>query len=246
VQDRPSVADCRDLEQRDVPPSRAHLLGTDYLGRDVCLRTVFATRTAFEVGLLAGVISLLVGVSLGAVAGYFGGWLDVAVVWVYSTFAAMPTLLFILSFALLLGRGTAAVYIGIGLTSWVGLCRVIRAEFIRLRDLPYVEAARVQGIGAWRIVLRHVLPNTAHLIIVFFTLRFGAAIMTEVIVSFLGVGVQMEPSWGTMIAEAKDRLWQGMWWELAAATGAMFFLVLAINLVGDTLRDLLDPRLRGV
>ena len=241
-----SVAEISSPDERHAPPSSSHWLGTDYQGRDVFWRTVFATKTAFRVGVLAGVISVTVGVALGALGGYFGGVVDLGVVWLYSTFAAMPTLLFILAFALLLGSGTTAVYVGIGITSWVGLCRVVRAEFIRLRDVAYVQAARALSIGSWGIITRHILPNTMHLIIVFFTLRFGTAVMTEVIVSFLGVGVQLEPSWGVMIAEAKERLWHGVWWELAGATGAMFGLVLAINLLGDALRDVLDPRLRGV
>ena len=231
------------LAERLQPPSRQHWCGTDYLGRDVFWRTLFGIKTAFYVGILAGVISLVVGVTLGALGGYFGGVVDLLVMWLYSTFAAMPTLLFILAFSLLLGRGLSAVYIGIGLTSWVGLCRIIRGEFMRLRDLPFVQAAQTQGIGDWRIIWRHVLPNTVHLIIVFFTLRFSVAVMTEVIVSFLGLGVQLEPSWGVMIAEAKERLWQGMWWELTAASVAMFLLVLALNILGDALRDVLDPRL---
>ena len=240
---QPSPAEIRSMEHRLQPPTLQHCFGTDYLGRDVFWRTVFGVKTAFYIGLLAGGISLIVGVSLGAVGGYFGGVIDAVVVWIYSTFAAMPTLLFILSFSLLLGRGLTAVYIGIGLTSWVGLCRVIRAECMRLRDLPYIQAARVQGVGHWRLIWRHLLPNTLHLIIVFFTLRFSLAVMTEVIVSFLGLGVQTEPSWGVMIAEAKERLWQGVWWELAAASAAMFGLVLALNLLGDALQDILDPRL---
>ncbi len=241
-----SITERRNLEQRLQPPSLAHPCGTDYLGRDVLWRTVFGVKTAFYVGLLAGGISLLAGVTLGALGGYFGGWTDAVVVWIYSTFAAMPTLLFILAFALLIGRGIAAVYIGIGLTSWVGLCRVVRSECMRLRDLPYMQAARVQGIGQFRLIWKHLLPNTMHLVIVFFTLRFSLAVMTEVIVSFLGLGVQMEPSWGVMISEARETLWQGVWWEMTFATLAMFGLVLALNLLGDALRDILDPRLEGL
>lgn len=239
------VSERVDMQRRFASPSRTHWFGTDYRGRDVFWRTLFAAKTAMRIGLLAGIISVTVGVLLGALGGYFGGAVDWAVVWISSTFAAMPTLLFILSFALLLGSGTLALTLGIGLTSWVGLCRVIRAEFIRLRDVPYVQAAKALNLGDWRIITRHILPNAGHLVIVFFTLRFGTAIMTEVIVSFLGLGVQLEPSWGVMIADAKERLWQGVWWELAGATGAMFLLVLAVNLLGDALRDLLDPRLRG-
>lgn len=239
------VVEKSDSARHLQPPSPAHPFGTDYLGRDVFWRTVFGVKTAVYVGVLAGLISIAVGVSLGAIGGTFGGWVDTVVMWIYSTFASMPALLFILAFALLLGRGIAAVYIGIGLTSWVGLCRVIRAECMRLRDMPYIQAARTQGVGTWRIIWKHLLPNTMHLIIIFFTLRFSIAVMTEVIVSFLGLGVQLEPSWGVMIAEAKERLWQGVWWEMTFATAAMFIMVLALNLLGDALRDVLDPRLDG-
>jgi len=239
-----SAAERADLDQRQQPPSVRHWFGTDYRGRDVFWRTVFATRTAFQVGILAGAVSIAVGVTLGAVAGYFGGVIDTLIMWVYSTFAAMPSLLFVLAFALLFGRGVTAVYLGIGLTSWVGLCRVIRGECMRLRSEPFVEAARVQGLAPGRIIFRHLLPNTMHLVIVFFTIRFAGAVLTEVIVSFLGLGAQFAPSWGVMIAAARERLWQGVWWEMAAATAAMFGLVLAVNVLGDALRDVLDPRLR--
>ncbi|MFA4945041.1 MAG: ABC transporter permease [Lentisphaeria bacterium] len=240
---REPLTERQELDARLQPPSARHWFGTDYLGRDVFWRTLAGAKTAVTVGLLAGGISLAVGVTLGALGGTFGGRTDAVVMWLYSTFAAMPTLLFILAFALLIGRGIGAVYIGIGLTSWVGLCRVIRAECLRLRDLPYIQAARSQGIPPLRILWRHLLPNTFHLIIVFFALRFSTAVMTEVIVSFLGLGVQLEPSWGVMIAEGKERLWQGAWWEMAAATAAISGLVLALNLLGDSLRDLLDPHL---
>ena len=256
----------QDPENRNQGPSSEHWLGTDYLGRDVLLRAVFAARTAVKVGLVASVISALVGVTLGIFAGYCGGFVDDVVVWIYSTFASMPALLFILAFALLVSKGflfpplesffrgmalalntepgMLAVYLGIGLTGWVALCQVVRAEAIRLREMPYVLAARALGQTHFKIIFRHILPNLMHLVIIYFTMRFAYAVMTEVIVSYLGLGVQTEPSWGVMIADGQSQLWRGIWWEMGAATLFMFLLVLALNLLGDALRDALDPRMK--
>ena len=261
------VYQLRDENARNRPPSSAHWLGTDYLGRDVLTRAVFATRTAVKVGLVASCIATLFGVALGVCAGYFGGTADDLVVWVYSTFAAMPSLLFILAFALLVSKGflapslksvfdsvaallgtepgMLAVYLGIGLTGWVSLCRVVRAEAMRIRDAQYIQAARTLGASSFSIIFRHVLPNLMHLVIIYFTMQFAFAIMTEVIVSYLGLGVQFEPSWGVMIADGQERLWRGVWWEVGTATGFMFVLVLCLNILGDALRDALDPSLRG-
>ncbi len=250
--------------QRFSPPSPEHWLGTDYQGRDVLWRAIAGSATAMKVGVIASVIAAILGVLLGAAAGFYGGKLDDWIVWLYSTFASMPTLLFILALALLMSRdflspelmgivraagglfraepGMLAVYLAIGLTSWVTLCRVVRGEAMRLRTMPYVAAARVAGVSSPVIVLRHIIPNVFHLVIIYFTLTFAGAIMSEVIVSYLGFGVQNAPSWGVMISDGQERLWRGIWWEIAAATGFMFVLVLALNILGDELRDALDPR----
>ena len=247
-----------------APPSAAHWFGTDYLGRDCFYRAVGGIATAVKVGVIAAAIAAVIGVALGTVAGYYGGWRDDWIVWLYSTFAAMPTLLFILAFALLFTRGflhpallaplhalgtllhtepgMLAVYLAIGLTGWVTLCRVVRAETMKLRDQTYVKAARVAGVGDLRIILKHILPNVMHLVVIYFTLRFAYAIMTEVIVSYLGLGVQHAPSWGVMISDGQERLWRGVWWEVGCATLFMFILVLALNVFGDALRDLCDPK----
>jgi peptide/nickel transport system permease protein len=156
----------------------------------------------------------------------------------------MPGLLFILAISLVVGKGLLGVYLGIGLTTWVGLCRLIRAETLKHRERAYVMATRSLGYSPGRIVFRHILPNVFHIVIITFSLRFPAAIGTEVFMSFLGIGVQGEPSWGVMISNARLRLWQGVWWEMAAVTSAILVVVLAFNLVGDALRDALDPRLR--
>lgn len=249
---------------RYSPPSPAHWMGTDYQGRDVFWRAIAGSTTAIKVGVIASLIAAVIGVILGVIAGFYGGKFDDFIVWIYSTFASMPTLLFILAFALLVSRnflsesmlntiqvigkilrvepGILAVYFAIGLTGWVTLCRVVRCEAIRLRSMPYVEAARVAGVSNPVIIWRHILPNVFHLIITYFTLSFAGAIMLEVIVSYLGFGVQKAPSWGVMISDGQERLWRGIWWEITAASSLMFVLVLALNILGDALRDALDPR----
>jgi len=232
------------LEQQFQPPGLQHLMGTDALGRDVLQRVVQGTRIAFQVGVITSLIAIPIGVLLGCIAGYFGGKVDDVVVWLYSTVAAMPGLLFILAIAMVVGKGLLGVYLGIGLTTWVGLCRLIRGEVIKHKARPYVTAAQALGLGPFRIIFRHILPNVFHVVIVTFTLRFPAAISTEVFMSFLGIGVQGEPSWGVMISNARLRLWHGVWWEMAFVTLAIFFVVLAFNLLGDALRDALDPRLK--
>ena len=246
------------------PPSFRHWLGTDYQGRDVLLRAMAASSTALKVGVVSGVISAVIGVLLGALAGFYGKRTDDAVVWIYSTFASMPSLLFILALALLVSRnflspalagvfnaaaavlrvepGTLAVYCAIGLTGWVTLCRTVRAETMKLKKMPYVDAAKVAGVSSPVIIMRHILPNVMHLVIIYFTLTFAGAVMLEVIVSYLGFGVQNAPSWGVMISDGQEQLWRGIWWELAGATGFLFVLVLALNLLGDALRDILDPK----
>ena len=247
-------------------PSSKYIAGTDFMGRSVFLRATAGISTAIKVGASASLISAFIGVMLGAFAGYYGGKLDDFIVWIYSTFASMPTLLFILAFALLVSKGflcaplakafaaiattfntdsgMLALYLAIGVTGWVTLCRVVRAETMKLREASYIQAARVAGQNSFKIIFKHIFPNLVHLVIIYFTIRFAYAIMTEVIVSYLGLGVQLAPSWGVMIADGQDGLWRGIWWEIATATGFMFFLVLSLHVLGDSLRDLLDPRLK--
>lgn len=249
------------FDNRFAPPSLQHPLGTDALGRDVFLQVVQGTRVAFEVGILTSVIAIPIAVVLGALAGYFGRRVDDAIVYLYTVFDSIPFLLFIFSVVIVFrgllfnaawgqtvshyfDPGVVAAALGIGLTTWVGLCRLIRGEYIKHRDRQYVLAARSLGAGPLAIMFRHILPNVLHLVIINFSLRFPGAILTEVVLSYLGVGVSGEPSWGIMISDAKIRLWQGHWYELAGASAAMFFIVLAFNLFGDALRDALDPKLR--
>ena len=233
------------LEARYRPPSAEHWLGTDNLGRPVALRLVQGARIAFHVGIMTSLIAIPLGVLLGLLGGYFGGKVDSAVVWLCATVASMPGLLFILAISLVVGQGLLGIYLGIGLTTWVGVCRTIRAETMKHRDRAYVQAAKVLGYSHARIMFRHILPNVAHIILIQFSIRFPSAVSTEVFISFLGIGVQGEPSWGVMINNARLRLWQGVWWEMTFTTLAIFTLVLVFNHLADYLRDRLDPALRS-
>lgn len=233
------------LEERYLPPSPAHWLGTDNLGRSVALRLVQGTRIAFHVGIMTSLIAIPLGVFLGLLGGYFGGKVDSVVVWLCATVASMPGLLFILAISLVVGQGLLGIYLGIGLTTWVGVCRTIRAETMKHRERAYVQAAKVLGYSNARIMFRHILPNVAHIILIQFSIRFPSAVSTEVFISFLGIGVQGEPSWGVMINNARLRLWQGIWWEMTFTTLAIFVLVLVFNHLADYLRDRLDPALRS-
>ena len=248
------VARCRDVvpaynvvdtEHRFEPPSVRHWMGTDNLGRDVAQRLVQGTRIAFHVGIVTSLIAIPLGVLLGLLGGYYGGKVDSLVVWLCATVASMPGLLFILAISLVVGQGLMGIYMGIGLTTWVGTCRIIRAEVMKHVERAYVQAAKTLGYSDARIMFRHILPNVAHLILIQFSIRFPSAVSTEVFISFLGIGVQGEPSWGVMINNARTRLWQGVWWEMTFTTLAIFLLVLTFNHLADYLRDRLDPALRS-
>ena len=247
------IAKCRDVtpvynvvheDARYQPPSLAHPMGTDNLGRDVALRLVQGARIAFHVGIMTSLIAIPLGVLLGLFGGYFGGRVDSFVVWLCATVASMPGLLFILAISMVAGQGLMGIYLGIGLTTWVGVCRTIRAEVMKHKAKAYVQAAKVLGYSHLRIMFRHILPNVAHIILIQFSIRFPGAVATEVFISFLGIGVQGEPSWGIMINNARLRLWQGVWWEMTFVTLAIFTLVLVFNHLADWLRDRLDPALR--
>ena len=230
-----------------APPSWAHPFGLDVLGRSVWERLVQGSRVALIVGFFSTAIAIPVGAVLGLVAGYFRGWVDALVVWLYSTLDAIPTILLLLAMALVLptGKGLATVCIALGVTSWVSTCRVVRGEAIRQKELDYVRAARSLGAGNLRILFVHLLPNVLHLVLVQASLVFVYSIKSEVILSYLGVGVQNFPSWGVMIDDARlELVGRGVWWQFAAATAALFVLVLAFNLFNDALKDALDPKER--
>lgn len=228
-----------------APPSAEFWLGTDIFGRDVLTKVIHGTQIAMSVGLISSFIAIPIGVVLGALAGYFGKSIDELIVWFYTTFSSIPGIMLLMSIAFILGKGITTVYIALGLTSWVGLCRLIRGEVLKHKDREYVQAAGALGAGHGRKLFKHILPNVTHIVIIFTSLQFQVAIKSEVILSYIGLGVSGQPSWGTMIDDAKMELARGVWWQLAGATVAMFIVVLAFNILGDALRDALDPKLKG-
>lgn len=235
----------REVGASNLPPSGEHWFGTDIFGRDVLAKVLHGTQIAMSVGLVTSLIAIPIGVILGCLAGYFGGWVDDFITWLYTTFSSIPNIMLLISITMILGKGIFAVYIALGVTSWVTLCRLIRGEVMKHKEREYVQAAGAIGGGHFRKLFLHILPNVTHIVIINTSLQFQFAIKSEVILSYLGLGVQGEPSWGTMIDDAKLELSRGVWWQLAAATTAMFLVVLAFNLLGDALRDSLDPKLKG-
>lgn len=238
--------------QSYAPPNSKNLFGTDIFGQSVLRKTLYGARISITVALFASLISIAIGVPLGVIAGYFRGFADEVIVWIYSTLSSIPYVLLILAFAVVLRDKTilghrltciAAAYLAIGLTSWVGICRLIRGEVIKHKDREYILAAVSYGCSRRRIILRHLMPNVFHIVIIDFSLRFVAFVHAEVILSFLGLGEPNRPSWGAMINDARMELSRGVWWQMAAATAAVFLFCLALNIFGDALRDSLDPKL---
>jgi peptide/nickel transport system permease protein len=221
-----------------------HLLGTDILGRDVLQLTLKGARVALLIGGFTSLIVIPLALVFGMAAGYFGRRIDDAVFFLISTLASMPGLLLLIALIMALGRGTIQVCIALGVTSWVGFCRVVRGETFKLRELDYVLAARALGASHGRILLRHILPNLVHLVVITFVLLFSGLVLSEAILSWLGIGI--DGSWGQMIDQARDELSRDpiVWWNISAASTALFALILTVNLVGDAVRDILDPRTR--
>ncbi len=222
--------------------SWAHWLGTDRQGRSIMVRTLYSTKIAIGVGLVTALFCSLLGAVLGGIAGYFGKFVDDAVVYLYSTLQSIPRLILLIALTYVAGKGLFGIYIAFCATFWVGPCRVVRGEVLKLREAEYVQSARAMGYGTWRILFRHIMPNTLHLVFVYFALIFVGAIKSEVILSFLGLGVQGAPSWGIMINQARAELINGFYWQIGAATAAMFGLVLSFNIFADALQDALDPK----
>jgi peptide/nickel transport system permease protein len=254
----PDWSACHDYNHRNEAPSWKYPLGTDALGRSVVQKVFLGAHVSITVGFMSNVIAIPLGMFLGALAGFFGRRLDDFIVWLYTTIASVPGIILLIalkfafadhklfsgSFAEVDLSGMAGVYIALGLTSWIGTCRLIRAETMKCKELDYVLAARACGRGDLAIMFRHILPNVIHIGIINFSLGFVGAISAEVILSFLNLGVQDLPSWGKMINEARMDLVVGRWWELSAAVIATFVIILAWNIFGDRLRDALDPKLK--
>ena len=220
----------------------ATLLGTDILGRSVLWRVLAGVQTAVTVGLVTTALAVPLGTALGLAAGYFGGWIDAAINWVYSVVVSVPDILLITAISYAMGKGLAAMCVAIAATSWVGVMRLVRGEVLRHKASDYVLAARALGAGPGRLMFSEILPNVAHVAIVTSTLVLLAAVKAEVILTYLGLGIQDGASWGLLISAASQDLVNGVWAPLAGTVAAMFLLVWSVSTIGDALRDVLDPR----
>lgn len=223
------------------------LLGTDRQGRSIMIRSLYSAKIAIQVGAVVALVSVLLGAGLGAAAAYYGKWVDHAVIWLYSSLSSLPqlVLLAVLSFMFIgspFEKTLLPVYAAFCLTFWIGPCRVIRGEVLKIRQLEYAQAATAIGFDRPYILLRHVIPNTSHLMFINFSLLFIGAIKSEVILTFLGLGIKEGSSWGIMISQSQPEVVNGFFWQIGAATFFMLVLVLAFNVVSDALQDAFDPK----
>lgn len=232
-----------DLDQILMPPSAAHWMGTDDQGRDVAARMVYGAQVSLLVGVVAVVISLCVGIVIGALAGYFGGRTDLVLSRLIEVVMCFPTFLLILTILAVLEE-PKIIYIMfvIGLTGWTGIARLVRGEFLKLRDQDFVTSTRALGLSTWRIIFRHILPNALSPVMVSATFGVASAILVESSLSFLGFGVQPPtPSWGQILSLSREFM-DIAWWLMVFPGFAIFFTITAFNLVGEGLRDAVDPR----
>ena len=232
------------LAEKYAPPGREHWLGTDRLGRDVLSGLVHGSRYALTIGLVSVGISMCIGLLLGALAGYFGGWVDLVLSRFFELWAAIPSFFLILTAAAFFPPSLFFIMIIIGLTSWVGIARLTRSQFLQVRSYDYVSAARSLGYSNSRIMFRHILPNAVGPILIPAAFGVAGAILAESGLSFLGVGVPAEAiTWGSLLAGARSNA--AAWWLVLMPGLAIFVTVTLYNLLGDGLRDALDPKLRG-
>ncbi|HSM68494.1 MAG TPA: ABC transporter permease [Xanthomonadales bacterium] len=225
------------------PPGPDHWWGTNLLGQDVMQRALYSTGTAFEIGLLVAALSTALGAALGALAGWFRhGWIDEVVLWLTGVLDSMPLFLFVAAVAYAMAGSAWAMHIAMIFTFWTGTGRLVRGEVMRLKEREFVEAARAIGLPTYRILSRHVLPNTLHILLVQGSLVFVAAIKTEVILSFLGLGVQDGVSWGLMLAESTQEVLAGQFANFIAASGMLFLLLMGFNMLADAFQDAFDAR----
>jgi peptide/nickel transport system permease protein len=237
-----AATEAQPLERKATLP-----FGGDKWGRDVLKKTIKGSETSIFVGLASAALATFLGTVFGAVAGYFGRWVDDAFNWFYSVFSSIPYLLLILAVAAVLQqKGTLTIILILGLTGWTGVFRLMRAEYLKHKAREYVQAADAIGASDTRRMFVHIFPNVSHVVLVQLSILVVAFIKSEVILSFLGFGVPVDVvSWGSMLNEAQNELILGKWWQLVAAGTAMALLVTAFSLFTDALRDALDPKLKG-
>jgi peptide/nickel transport system permease protein len=229
--------------QMNQTPSLQHPMGTDEVGRDIFARIIYASRISLSIGLLAAIISVGIGTLVGAVTGFYGRWVDTILMRFTDMLLAIPTIFLLIVLTVFFGPSVPAIIIVLGILSWMRLARIVRANFLSLREKEFVEAARAIGASNSSIIFRHILPNTIAPITVAATLTVGIAMLIEAAVSYLGLGVQPPtPSWGNMLYNAQSQIWVAPW--ISIFPGVMILItVLNINFVGDGLRAALDPRM---
>jgi len=234
-----------DLGARLLPPSHAHWFGTDELGRDVFARTLYGARVSLTVAIAVVGLSLAAGVALGALAGFYGGWLDAAInLYLSNAFLALPGILLAIGLVAFLGPNLINLILALALAGWVNYARLARAQVMALKQREFVEAARSLGASGPRLLLRHILPNALQPLLVQATVGMAAAVLAEATLSFLGLGVQPPtPTWGAMLNDARSHLFESPYLVVFPAL-ALALCVLSFNLIGDGLRDLLDPKHR--
>lgn len=242
----PYDTSAQNIREISRPPSVAHWLGTDHVGVDVLSRLIMGSRLSLAIGLGASVLTVLIGLALGLVAGYAGGRTDLAVCRFIDVTLAFPGLLLILILAAALGSkggGLAAVFLSLALVSWAPVAQLVRGQVLTLKSREFVTASRALGASHARLLLRHILPNCLSVLIVVFTMRLGTMILAEASLSFLGLGCATDGnSWGLMVNLSYDDV--ARWWQSVFPASAIALAVIAFNLVGDALRDALDPKLR--
>lgn len=245
-----TMTDAQGQSIRDFPPllyPRKHLLGTDRVGNDVLYLSLKSIRTGMIIGAFTTMLVIPFAIAFGVVAGYFGRSVDDIIQYVYTVLGSIPGVLLIAAFMLIFGRGLPQLCIIMGITSWTGLCRVLRGETYKLRETEYVQAAEAMGLPKTRIMARHIVPNVVHIVLITAVLGFSGRVLSEAVLTYIGIGVGADTiSWGVMINDALRELARSpvVWWKLVAALVFMVGLVLPANLFGDALRDALDPRLR--
>ncbi|WP_449245387.1 oligopeptide ABC transporter permease [Desulfobacca acetoxidans] len=233
-----------DIKAILMPPSGAHLMGTDSLGRDVFSRIIYGAQISLKVGFVAVGLATFIGVLLGAVAGYYGGWVDNLLMRLVDIMLCFPTFFLILAVIAVLEPSIWNIMVIIGLTGWMGVARLVRAEFLTLREREFVQAARALGASDGRIIFRHLLPNALAPVMVSATLGVAGAILTESALSFLGLGVQPPtPSWGNILTAGKDNI-EIAWWLSVFPGLAILITVMGYNLLGEGIREAIDPRLK--
>ena len=242
----PQPPNALSLKDALTPPCREYTLGTDEFGRSILSRIIFGARVSLNIALIASAVALGIGVPLGALAGYYGGWFDSIVQGLVDLTWAFPTILAALAIMFILGTGLHSVMIAVGVVYWAGYARITRGQFLALREEEYVQAARAVGASNLRIIWRHLLPNSLAPLLVQLSLGMGQVILIEASLSFLGLGAQPPtPSWGAMLSNGRAYLLAAPWLTLFPGL-AIMLVVLGFNLMGDGLRDALDPRLSHI